>query len=78
MHLPISLPSINNEIWFVYYTPEYKNLCDKDNVAENLTHLSGASSEPFSSLILFYVSDRAKVDPGSGVGHADLVSMSAL
>ena len=78
VHLPTSLPSINNEIWVVYYTPEYNNIWDKDNFADNFIQICGASSEPLSSLILFYVSDRAKFDPGGGGGHAAPVSMSAL
>ena len=62
----------------IYYTPEYNKLQVKENVTENLIHLSGASSEPSSSLIRFYGSDMAKVDPGDGGGSAAPVSTSAL
>ena len=43
--------------------PEYNKLRDKYNNVENLIHLSGESSESLSSLIHFFGSDTAKVDP---------------
>ena len=53
-------------------TPEYNELQYKENIADNLSHLNGASSEPSYSLIQFSVSDMAKVDLGSGGVRADL------
>ena len=78
VHLPASLPLIKNERRVVYDTPDYNELQDKENVAENFSHLSGAPSEFSSSLLQFYGSDTSKVDPCGGGGCADPVSMSAL
>ena len=57
---------------------EYNELRDKENVVEDLIHLSWESSEPSTLLILFSGSDTTKGEPGGGGGHADLGSMSAL
>ena len=59
-------------------TIKYNELPDKENVAEDLINLSWASSEPSPLLILCSGNDTAKVEPGGGGGHADLVSMSSL
>ena len=50
----------------------------KEKVVENLSHLSGASSEPSSLLIRFSCSDMSKVDQGGGVGCAAPGSMSVI
>ena len=67
-----------NERGVVYDTPEYNKLRDKENIEENLIQLSGASSDPPSSLIRFSGSETAKVDPCGGGDCADPGSMSAL
>ena len=58
--------------------PDYKELRDKENVADNLSHLSGASSEPSLLLIRFYEIDTAKVYPGGGSGRSALGSTYTL
>ena len=68
MHLPASLPLTKN----------YNKIQDKENVSENFSQLSGASSEPLSPLIRFNGSDKANVDPGGGGGCAAPGSTSAL
>ena len=62
----------------MYYTPDYNNLQDKEKVVNKLSHLSGALSDPSSSLIKFYGSDTSKVGPGGGGVRASLVSTSDL
>ena len=63
VHLPTSLPSIKIK-YGVYDLPVYNYIRGKEIFAENLSHLSGASSEPLYSLIRFFRSDTTKVDPG--------------
>ena len=63
---------------WIYDTPDYNKLQDKDNFAENLTHRIGASSETLFPLIWFYGSDTANVDPCGGGVRAALVSTSII
>ena len=46
--------------------------------AEKMIHFSGDSSEPLSSLICFFDSGTAKVNPNGGGGHAAPGSTSTL
>ena len=78
VHLPTYLLLIKNERLVVYDTPEYNKLRDKEDVADNLRHLSRVSSELSLLLIQFSGSDTSKVDLGGGGGRDNPGSSSAL